>query len=84
MNLHTNGLLARRCYYTLVSVLNATYDGHAVAEHTGEVIPASQTMIVYLSKSSYSETLRVPPLTRTHTNLICESAKGMKPDVEGP
>ena len=38
MNLHTNGLLARRCYYTLVSVLDAIYDEPDVAEHTGEVV----------------------------------------------
>ena len=38
VNLHTNGLLARRCYYTLVSVLDAIYDRPAVAEHTGEVV----------------------------------------------
>ena len=37
VNLHTNGLLARRCYYTLVYVLDAIYDRPAVAEHTGEV-----------------------------------------------
>ena len=38
MNLHTNGQLVQRCYYRLVSVLNAIYDWPAVAEHTGEVV----------------------------------------------
>ena len=46
MNLHTNGLLARRCYYTLVSVLDAIYDEPDVAEHTGEVVNTKVTSLL--------------------------------------
>lgn len=45
MNLHTNGLLARRCYYTLVSVLDAIYDEPDVAEHTGEVVETKSNIM---------------------------------------
>ena len=36
--MQSNGPLVRRCYYTLVSVLDSLYSSQGVVEHTGEVL----------------------------------------------